>query len=296
MNKNELYTELKNTYSKENLTKITRKLIDSYRKREIDYFKYIALKLSDFLKPEDSRLNKLFFNLIMLYHPDKLKYYQNQIEIYYQNNDEISLKQFSHIFIILKNLNYLPNQKTIDTIQNTAQPEDYGDAVDINDFDTVVNSNDFERQYIYEGLNFDFLSALKIREFGDLDFDIQPYHLENLTGDLNFSRNRINDLAGIEKCRNILSLDFSNNEIVDITNLGFLTLLEEINLSNNEIYTVDGLSGLHNLQILDLSFNNIDDISALFELNRLRYCNLIGNPLPQDQIEAISRLGRIVIF
>ncbi len=296
MNKNELYKELKNTYTEENLNKITRKLIGAYRKKEIDYFKHLVLKLGDFLKPDGAKINKLFFNLIMIYHPDKLKYYQNQIENYYQNKEETNLKKLSHIFITLKNLNYLPNQKTINAIQNTIRPEDYGDAVDINDFDTIIDSNNSQRLYFYEGLNFDFLSALKMREFGDLDFDIQSYHLENLTGDLNFSRNGITDLTGIEKCSNVLSLDFSNNEIVDITNLGFLTLLEEIYLSNNEIYTVDGLSGLHNLRVLDLSFNHIDDISALYELNRLQYLNLIGNPLPQEQIEAISRLGRIVIF
>lgn len=295
MNKNELYLKLKKTYSEENLHKITRKLIGAYQKKETDYFEHLFLKLGDFLNPDSSKINKLFFNLIMLYHPDKLKYYQNQIEHFYQNNEETNLKRLSHIFITLKNLNYLPNQKTIDAIQNPSRSKDYGDSVDLNDFDTIVDLNNFETQYFYEGLSFDFLSALKIREFGDLNFDIQSYHLEHLTGDLNFSRNRINDLTGIEKCSNISSLDFSNNEIVDITNLGFLTLLEEIDLSDNEIYAVDGLANLHNLQILDLAFNHIDDISPLYELERLRYINLVGNPIPQAQIKAISRVGRIVV-
>lgn len=296
MIKNNLYFELKNTYTEENLNKITRKIINSYRNEEFDYFNNMILKLGEFLKLDDFKINKVFYRLVMLYHPDKLKYYQNEIENYYHNGKEIELNQFSHIFIALKNLNYIPNRKTIDTIQNSVRPEDYGYEVDINDFDNIVDSNGFEQEFFSEGLNFDFLSALKAREFGNLDFDIQSYHLESLVGDLNFTNCKIDDLTGIENCINISSVDFSNNEIVDITNLGFLTLLEEIYLSKNEIYSVDGLSNLHKLRILDLSFNNIDDISPLYELPNLRYLNVIGNHISLDQIEQASKKGRIIVF
>lgn len=296
MNKNELYFELKNIYTEENLNKITRKIITAYRNKEFDYIQHLNQKLGELVQIDDSSFNRAFSKLIMLYHPDKLKYYQNEIENYYHNGKEIELNQFSHIFVVLKNLNYIPNRKTIDKIQNSARPEDYGYEVDINDFDNIVDSNGFEQEYFSEGLNFDFLSALKIREFNNLDFDIQSYHLESLVGDLNFVKCNITDLAGIENCINISSLDFSNNEIVDITNLGFLTLLKEIYLHKNEIYSVDGLSNLHKLRILDLSFNNINDISPLFELSNLQYLNVIGNQIPLDQTEEFSKTGRIIVY
>lgn len=296
MNENKLYFELKNTYTEENLTQITRKIINSYRKEESDYFNNLAHKLAGFLNLDDYKINKVFSSLIMLYHPDKLTYYQNIIEDCLHKGDVVKLNQLSHIFITLKNINYIPNRKTIDTIQNSVRPEDYGYAVDENDFDNIVGSNGLKHEFFAEGLNFDFLSALKIREFADINFDIQSYHLESLVGDLTFSRCGIVDLAGIENCINISSIDFTNNEIVDITNLGFMPLIEEIYLSKNEIYSVDGLSSLYKLRILDLSFNNINDISPIYELPNLQYLNIIGNKVSLDQVEQVSKKGRIVIF
>lgn len=296
MNKNKLYLELKNTYTEENLNKITRKIIDSYRNEESDFLDNLIGKLGEFLQLDDSKINKAFPRLVMLYHPDKLKYYQNQIENNYHNASEIKLTQFSHIFIALKNLNYIPKRKAIDTTQTSVRPEDYGYEVDINDFDNIVESYELDQEYVSEGSTIDFISALKMQEFGDLDLDLRSSQLESFTGDLNFAGHGIDDVTGIENCINISSLDFSKNEIVDITGLGFLTLLEELYLSKNEIYAIDGLSTLHKLRLLDLSFNNIDDISPLFELPNLQYLNLVGNQIPQKQIAQISKKGRIIIF
>ena len=228
MNKNELYFELKNIYTEGNLNKITRKIITAYRNKEFDYIRHLSQKLGKLVQIDDTNFSRTFSKLIMLYHPDKLKYYKNEIENYYHKGEETELNQFSHIFITLENLNYIPNRKTIDEIQNSTRSEDFGYDVDLEDFDNIVDLNDFEQEYFYEGLNFDFLSALKTREFGNLDFDIQSYHLYSLVGDLNFRNCKIDDLRGIENCINISSLDFSNNEIVDITNLGFLKVMSKV--------------------------------------------------------------------
>jgi Leucine-rich repeat (LRR) protein len=298
MEKNNLYSDLKNTYNEENLNKITRRLINSYRDKEFDYIHNLIQNLGGFIGFGDCTINKAFSRLVMLYHPDKLKFYQNEIENYYKKGEEIKLNQLSHIFITLKNLNTISNRKPMDSIQTSARSEDYGYDVDINDFDHIVDSveDEFEQENIAEDFTHDFLSALTLREFSNLDTEIQPHHLESLTGDLDFSRCGINDLTGIENCINISSLNFSNNVIVDITNLGYLTLLEEIYMSNNEIDSVDGLSNLHNLQIVDLSSNNIDDISPLYDLPKLHYLNIVGNQVTPDQMDLVSKKGRIIIF
>lgn len=296
MNLKQLYLDLKSTFTEENLNRITRKIINSFRNEEFDFFKNIVIHLDKFIKLDGLKLNKVFSKLVMLYHPDKLTFYQKEIENYYQNRDEEKLHQLSHIFITLQNINFISKYNTTDTLQDSGGPEDYGYEVDISDLDTIFDPNDFEGEQFAEDFTFDFLSAIKYREFGDINYNVQPYHLEELVGELNFSRHRIDDLTGIENCINITSLDLSNNEIVDITKLGFLSLLEELYLPKNEIYSVDGLSNLINLRILDLSFNNITDISPLYELPNLNYLNVIGNQIPEDQIIQMKKSRRIIVF
>ena len=65
--------------------------------------------------------------------------------------------------------------------------------------------------------------------------DINYYDLENLEGDLELSDMRIDNLRGIEYCRNIRTLDLSNNNIIDITPIFELPNLEYINLIGNNI-------------------------------------------------------------
>jgi len=293
----ELHTELKNAYIESNLNLITGRIINSFRKKEFDYIQNLVQKLSEHIDFGSWDINKAFNKLIMTYHPDKLSFYQSSIEEFYSKGDELKLNQLSHIFITLKNLNYISSPKSIDSIITSARVEDYGYAVDINEFDHVIDStaDDFKMRNDSEISALDFLSALKLKEHGNLETVIHMHDLETLDGVLDFSGYGVNDLSGIENCINISILNFSDNDLADITKLGFLNLLEEIYLSNNEIYSVDGLSQLNQLKILDVSNNNIDDISALVELPNLHYLNVIGNPLSEEQIKKASRPGRIII-
>ena len=141
---------------------------------------------------------------------------------------------------------------------------------------------------------YDFKSALKHKEYGNLDVIYQDHDFVQIEGDLELSGYRIDDLSGIELCIHLITLDLSNNEIFDITNLRFLHLLEELDLSYNKVHNIDILSELHYLTHLDLAFNNAEDISSLLQLNRLEYVNVIGNNIPEFQINALKGRGVII--
>ena len=49
------------------------------------------------------------------------------------------------------------------------------------------------------------------------------------------------------------------------------------------------------LQVLDISFNDVDDLSPLFELNHLDYLNVVGNRVPDWQVEELRARGVTVI-
>ena len=104
----------------------------------------------------------------------------------------------------------------------------------------------------------------------------------------------IEDLTGIEYCKNICNLYLSNNEIRDISNLNYLTGDHsfDIRLSNNQITKVDGLSNLTNVWKLDLSNNQINDISGLRNLMEVEdFLYLSNNQL--TNIDVLSNLKSV---
>ena len=141
----------------------------------------------------------------------------------------------------------------------------------------------------------DFISALKQKEYGNLDVIYSLHDLQNLEGDLELSGYRIIDLSGLEHCGYLTALNLSNNYIYDISQLSSLTLLEHIDLSFNRITRIDALSGMNSLRTADLSFNEIVDISALMNLERLEYINCAGNSVPEFQRYWFQKKGVIIV-
>jgi Leucine-rich repeat (LRR) protein len=43
--------------------------------------------------------------------------------------------------------------------------------------------------------------------------------------------------------------------------------------------------------VLDISYNDVDDLSPLFELNHLSYLNVMGNRIPDWQLETLQLKG-----
>lgn len=90
-------------------------------------------------------------------------------------------------------------------------------------------------------------------------------------------------------------MDLSDNHINDLSEIGECRLLNELYLSHNQISIIDATINLADLTQLDLSFNEVDDLTPLFRLQKLEYVNLLGNPVPKEQIELLKKKGIIVV-
>src|SRR5437764_1000181 len=73
----------------------------------------------------------------------------------------------------------------------------------------------------------------------------------------------IKDLAGLEKCINLLSLKADHNQISDLKPLKGLTNLQSLDLSFNEVSDISPLASLTKLQFIELSHNKVAKIDAL---------------------------------
>lgn len=89
----------------------------------------------------------------------------------------------------------------------------------------------------------------------------------------------ITNLAGLEKCENLLEIKLAKNEIVDVAPLKGLTNLQSLDLSNNKISDVTPLTGLVALQYLQLSNNQIASVQPLSPLVKLSALDLSGNKI-----------------
>ena len=100
--------------------------------------------------------------------------------------------------------------------------------------------------------------------------------IENLTGlekcrnlaEVRLTGNKIKDVKPLEECVNIQSLDLAKNQIVDVAPLGKLVKLQYLQLEDNQIPKIDGLSTLPALGALYLSRNQIESIQPLAGLPR----------------------------
>ncbi len=295
-----LYLRLKNAYTEENLHKISSSIISSYKNKEYEYIKNIFNKICSIINSHEQNMNKIFSKLVMLYHPDKLKFYQDQIELFYKNKNLEELNQLIHIFPVLEN----SKEKLKVLVDDYDFKKDFEGSYDENDFDEINEFNSgypeddefYANIYEKEESDYTFLSALHLKEYGNLQVVIDQYYLETMEGDIELSNYEIEDLTGIEYCKNITSLNLSYNNLEEISRLSNLELLEEIDLSNNHINDIEVLKNLTNLKNIDLSFNKITTIKPLFELNNLEYLNIIGNKIPQDQIIHFTKKKIIVIY
>lgn len=219
-----------------------------------------------------------------LYHPDKLSSIQRTLkEALHQNHIE-KLRHLSHIsstLSFIKSYGALsPGGQGGPTIRDrTPRPPSASEPVDRSDNQTR-----------------NFISALKQKEYGNLDVVYQDIDLINIEGDLEISGYRLSDLSGLELCQNLTGLDLSNNNIYDIWMLSQLVLIEELNLSLNRISSIAALETMTHLRILDLSFNDIERIDSLYNLENLEVVNLIRNPIREEQLRPLRRRGVVVVL
>lgn len=285
----ELYLELLEAYTVENLNRISLTLINLYKDQQFNALQKIANMIGEECGIEISPHGKGFSKFMMLYHPDRLIYHLNEINRLNALNDYEGLLKYSHI-LLLTNL-----EEIADSFEDF-EDIDYSPVYEW-DFSSDGYSiiNDYGQTEIRKPhlKNFSFYEVLKIRLFGNIEQDFPSYYLENIE-EFELSSSEIDDLEGVESCIHAKIMDLADNMISDLTPLFSLPLLQELNLSDNNIEDINVLSNLLNLKRLKISNNYIEDSSPLFELPLLEYVDLRGNEISSEQADVLKELGVIV--
>ena len=280
-----LFNDLMNAYSEQNLNRITGKLIDLYKNRNYSTIRSLANKISKYIIIDEEKDARCFSRLIMLYHPDRITFFQNDIRTLYFEKKAEELEKYAHILLI----DDIDTVKVVELDEDIDYHPEYVWDDKQSDGYEYFNSDDIEYDVYFgnENIAKSFYNAVKLREFGRLDVEFPTWYLEDFDS-YEMACSGIDSLDGIEYCLHLVTLDISDNQISDMSNLWNLQHIEELFLANNQIGYIDTLGNLLKLRILDLSGNQIDDISPLFDLEHLEYLNLIGNKVPKHQIEILQ--------
>jgi Leucine-rich repeat (LRR) protein len=291
-NNDELYKKLKESYTENNLHKIAHNLIRLYREKQIDKLEFIAERISEGQNLGSVTDKQGFSKLISIYHPDRLQYYQNELDRYRSTNDLQILHQLEHILLILDIEEIVSNIENYEDIDYA--PEFMWDIDP--EFFTYFDANKktaVKRKSRKTRRGCSFFDAMKLRLEGDIDVDYPFYYLENMD-EIEVAESNINNLEGIEYCTNTINIDLSGNLISDITPLYGLNQLKELNLSDNNIFDIDVLATLHQLKSLNLANNPINDLSPLFELESLEYIDVTRNNVSIQQVKELEERGVVV--
>ncbi|WP_321345062.1 leucine-rich repeat domain-containing protein [uncultured Draconibacterium sp.] len=292
MRNKELYTELTEAYSQENLNRITGKLILLYKKKNYATIRAIANKISNYVNIDEKKDAKCFSKLVVLYHPDKGYAIREEIKQLYEQNKFDVLQKFAHIRFVqdIENLAIKEVDESIDYqpeyVWDTETEEIHNTVTEVDEDAYLDNQDEIETER-------SFFNLIKIREYSRTNIELPTYYLEDFE-EFELAESGLESLDGVEYCSHVKILDVSNNALTDISNLWELHELEELYLANNQIGYIDALSNLSKLRIVDLSGNEIDDISPLFELENLEYVNLVRNPIPKNQLTELEKNGCVV--
>ena len=290
----ELYDNLRNAYTAENLGTVSGRIIELFRDKKYDALRAIQKVVNEYNPCNEEKINKVFSRLIMLYHPDRLSQNREQLDKAFREGDFEALYSMSHILTVQ---NLEPDHAVLSSVITEEDlAEEFGWDESADGYSYFMAGEEFEQEEDLEpGMERrSFLSVLKRRVYGNLNVDFPMYLLEDLE-EIEMADFELEDLDGISACRYARAVDLSNNNLTDITELGDLRQVERLYLSNNQIGLIDALFNLSVLQVLDISFNDVDDLSALFELNYLSYLNVMGNRVPAWQLEKLQLQGITIV-
>lgn len=294
MTNNDLYIKLKESYTGANLNSITANIISLYKSKQYSSIRKISKIVSEFTDVPDNNISKCFSRLIMIYHPDKEAFYNQEIDKLFHSQNFDSLKQFAHILIVSDFDEEADDFEVDEDIDYS--PEyvwDY-DREGFEYFDSYEAAEAYEASDVFAEEN-SFYNAVKRKVYGSLKVDLPSYYLEDFE-DIEMAEYEIENLEGIEFCLHAVNIDLSKNLIEDISSLWYLNKIEELYLSDNQIGLIDSLSNLKELRVLDISNNFIDDISPLFDLENLEYVNVMGNKIPQHQIDVLMKRDLVILY
>jgi hypothetical protein len=290
----ELYGNLKNAYSADNLGLVSGRIIELFRDKKYDSLRAIQRVVNDYTPCNEEKINRVFSRLIMLYHPDRLNQNRELLDRAYLAGDFESLYSMSHILTVQ---NLEPGHAVLSSVITEEDlAEEFGWDEGADGYSYFMAGEELEQEEdLAPGMERrSFLTVLKRRVYGNLNVDFPMYLLEDLE-EIEMADYELEDLDGISACHYARAVDLSNNNLTDITELGELRQVERLYLSNNQIGLIDALYKLSVLQVLDISFNDVDDISPIFELNYLSYLNVMGNRIPAWQLEKLQLQGITIV-
>ena len=294
MDTRELYVRLKEAYTSENLHRISSRIIDLFKGNDFDALREVQKVVNEYTPCEDQKINRVFSRLIMLYHPDRLNQSLNKLEHAYREGNFEELHTMSHILTVQHLETESVSTESILTEEDLA--EEFGWGVYGDDYAYTIDPEAYEQEreddFVFSGNS--FLSAIKRRVYGNLNVDFPMYLLEDLE-EIEMADYELEFLDGIDACRHARVVDLSNNNLTDVTDLQELPEIERLYLANNHLGLIDALSNLTALQVLDISYNDVDDLSPLFDLENLAYLNVMGNRIPNWQLEKLQLKGITVV-
>jgi Leucine-rich repeat (LRR) protein len=298
MTAQQLYTKLTASYTQENLQKITRTIIALHKNHQTQALLQLLNVVESHQSEKNSSVGRVFYKLMMTYHPDRVNVYRNEIETFHTVNNINGLRSFAHIFTALELEHSSVVLKKPET--NSSAYSDLWESMR-EDFEQQEEEEYDEEQYDEFVEEFDdaprrntFFNVFKRQMYGTLNVELPAYSFEDIET-LDLSGCEMESLDGIQYCTELAAVDLSNNRIDDVTELASLSMLQEVYLAGNRIGYIDALAFLTNLRAVDLSYNNIDDLSPLFDLDQLEYVNAAGNPVPRQHIAILQKKGGVII-
>jgi hypothetical protein len=290
-----LHQQLKAAYTEANLNKISRNLIRLYVEKQFDQLKKIASMIAPWVTIEIDGDKKGFSKLIMLYHPDRIQYYQNELRDFLTSKSLSRLSRLEHILMILDIEEITCLSDNFEDIDYCAEYEWDEDTTGFSYFSDSEPPKHSKQKNKVSKCSYSFYDAVKIRNYGNTTTEIPTWYFKDWD-EIELMDSEIDDLDGIQYCINAVTVDLSINSITDISPIFDLTEIQELNLSDNKIGYIDALSNLLKLKTVDLSNNEIDDISPLFDLPELEYCDVSGNRLSHAQVHELEGLGVSVCY
>ena len=293
----EQYAKLKSSYTHHHLHTITTKIIDLYKNKQNGLIDKIMAVVNEYTKEPKETQGKAFYKLMMIYHPDRISFYQTELEKHFLAKNKEALQRYAHIIPVLDLERALLSK--IQPLIEGREPEEYGWDASPEEFSDIDEESEREQETFDEieepAKGRSFFITFKQQVYGTKNIELPFYYLEELDS-LDLSGYEINDLDGLVHCKNLLILDLSNNFIEDVAEISALSHLHELYLANNHIGYIDALNFCTHLKIVDLSFNKIDDLSPLFDLEELEYVNVAGNPMPAAHIAKLKERNIMVIW
>jgi Leucine-rich repeat (LRR) protein len=104
----------------------------------------------------------------------------------------------------------------------------------------------------------------------------------------------ITNLAGLEHCKALASVELAGNRIVDLSPLAGLRQLQFVHLASNRVENLQSLGTLPSLQYIQLESNLVTDASPLAACTNLASVYLSRNKL--KTIAPLTNLPRVVTF